>query len=118
MASIVSDTKFLLDENIPELFRRFLESRGYPTEYAAKGTKNGKLASLALEKECVLVSRDRDFLNSVSFPPSQFSGIVVFTVHPPKAEKLIKGMEMLLSEVKEFKGKLFVVEEEGFEAVE
>src|SRR3989338_3404167 len=103
--------RFLLDENIPKLLKRSLASKGYSAEYAEKGTKNGKLASLALDKEIILLSRDRDFLDSVLFPPAQFAGIIVLISHP-RAEKLIKAMDLLLSKVKEFKGKLFIVDEE------
>ena len=52
------------------------------------------------------------------FPPKEFSGIVVFVIHPPTVEKLVKALSSFLSEVKEFKGKLFVVEEEGFEIID
>ena len=110
--------RFLLDENIPKLLKRSLASKGYSAEYAEKGTKNGKLASLALDKEIILLSRDRDFLDSVLFPPAQFAGIIVLISHPPRAEKLIKAMDLLLSKVKEFKGKLFIVDEEDFEIVD
>ena len=48
--------RFLLDENIPKLLKRSLASKGYSAEYAEKGTKNGKLASLALDKEIILLS--------------------------------------------------------------
>ncbi len=116
--NIVSDTpKFLLDENVRVEVKQFLESTGYSVEYAPKGTTNGRVVSLANTKQCVLVTRDSDFLNSVLFPPNQFFGIIVLQIHPPEAEKLIKGMELLLSEVKEFKGKLFIVEEERYEIV-
>jgi predicted nuclease of predicted toxin-antitoxin system len=112
----VSDTlKFLLDENIPLLLKKFLELKGYSAEYAPKGINNGRFASLVLEKKWVLVSRDRDFLNSVMFPPEQFSGMIVLTPHPPKAEKLVKAMKLVLSRVKEFKGRLFVADEDDFE---
>ena len=115
----MSDTlKFLLDENIPKLLKNFLESKGHSAKYESKGIKNSRLASLALDKEGILLSRDRDFLNSVSFPPAQFSRIIVLISHPPKAEKLIKAMDLILSEVKEFTGKLFIADEEGFEVVD
>ena len=64
------------------------------------------------------ISGDRDFLDSVLFPPAQFAGIIVLISHPPRAEKLIKAMDLLLSKVKEFKGKLFIVDEEDFEIVD
>ena len=107
--------RFQLDENIPKLLRKSLVSMGCSAEYADKGAKNGKLASIALEKGLILLSRDRDFLDSVLFPPAQFSGIIVLTSHPPRAAKLIKAMDLLLSKVTEFKGKLFIADEEGFE---
>ena len=107
--------RFLLDENIPKLLKRFFESEGYSAEYASKGIRNSKLASLAIEKDCILVSRDSDFTDGILFPPGQFPGIIVLISHPPKAEKLVKGMTLLLSKVKDFKGKLFIVDEEDFE---
>jgi len=110
--------KFLLDENIPKSVKRLLETEGFSAEYAPKGIVNSKLASLSKEKETALVSRDSDFLNTSIFPPEEFSGIIVFVIHPPKAEKLVRASSLLLSEVKEFKGKLFIVDEEGYEVID
>lgn len=110
--------KFLLDENIRIEIEEFLKSKGFSAEYAAKGVSNGRLALLAKEKSLVLVSRDSDFLNRSIFPPKEFSGIIVFVIHPPTVEKLVKALSSLLAEVKVFKGKLFVVDEEGFESVD
>lgn len=112
----MSDTpKFLLDENIPKLLKKFLESKDFSAEYALKGIRNSKLASVALEKKYILVSRDRDFLDPVLFPPHQFPGIIVLIPHPPKIEKLIKGMDLVLSKINDFKGKVFIVDEKDFE---
>ena len=110
--------RFLLDENVRIEVKEFLESKGFSAKYASKGISNGKLASLAKEKKIVLLSRDSDFLNTSLFPPKEFSGIVVFLIHPPTAEKLVKALSSLFAEAKEFKGKLFVVDEEGFEIVD
>ena len=107
--------KFLLDENIPRAVKRFLESKGFSAEYTAKGIVNGKLASLSKANELVLVSRDSDFLNRAMFPPKDFSGIVVFVIHPPRRKKLVAAMSLLLADVSKFKGKLFIVDEEDFE---
>jgi predicted nuclease of predicted toxin-antitoxin system len=109
--------KFLLDENIPKSVRRLLESKGLSVEYTTKGIVNGKLASVAKEKEAVLVSRDSDFINNSLFPPEEFFGIIVFVIHPPKAEKLVRALTLILSEASEFKGRLFIAEEERFEVV-
>ena len=110
--------KLLLDENIRTEIKEFLESKGFSAEYASRGISNGKLASLAKEKKSILLTRDSDFLNTSVFPPKGFSGIIVFVIHPPTVEKLIRGLSLLLSDVKKFEGKLFVVEEESFEVVD
>lgn len=118
-ANIMLDSpKFLLDENIPKSVKRWLESNGFPAEYAPRGVVNSKAFSLAKERESVIASRDTDFLNTGLFPPKESFGIVVFVIHPPRPEKLVKALSSLLAEVKELKGKLFVVDEEGFEVVE
>jgi len=109
------DTKFLLDENVPNLINKFLKSKGYSAECGPKGIRNSKVALLATNKKSVLLTRDKHFINSVLFPPKQFFGIVVFRIHPPKAEKLVKALSSLLDETKEFKGKLFVVKEDCVE---
>lgn len=100
--------RFLLDENIPRSVKHLLESKGFSAEYEEKGAKNSELLFMARRTGSVLVSRDKDFLETSLFPPKEYLGIIVFRIHPPTAEKLVK----------EFKGKLFVVEEEGFEVKE
>ncbi|MDI6807238.1 MAG: DUF5615 family PIN-like protein [Candidatus Aenigmarchaeota archaeon] len=107
-------SRFLLDENIPRSVKKFLESKELSAEYAPKGISNTEIASLVKERELVLITRDKHFLNPNLFPPERFSGIIVFVIHPPKAEKLVKGLALLLEEVKEFKGKTFEVEEERY----
>src|SRR4030042_1650757 len=94
--------KFLLDENIPDSIRKLLVSNGYESRYAEKGIKNSKLMSLAKREKCVLVTRDSDFLNEVMYPPKESFGIIVFQIHPPKAEKLVKALLLLLKAKIEF----------------
>ena len=110
--------KFLLDENIPKSVKQFLERNGFSAEYAQRGIVNGKLASMSRGMKLVLISRDSDFLNTSIFPPSEFFGIIVFVIHLPKPEKLVRALSSLLADVNNFKGKLFVVDEEGFEVAD
>jgi predicted nuclease of predicted toxin-antitoxin system len=63
---------------------------GYVVEYAPKGLKNRELASLAISRECILVTRDKDFTNTSLYPPKRFYGMIILDIHPPRAEKLIK----------------------------
>ncbi len=114
----MSGLKFLLDENVPKSVKTFLEHEGVPAEYGPKGVRNTEIISLSREKRSVLITRDSDFLDRLLYPPREFSGIIVFRIHPPIPEKLVNALSLLLQEVKEFKGKLFVVEEDGFEIME
>lgn len=109
--------KFLLDENIPKLVKNFLESKGYIVEYSPRGVKNRELASLALSKGYILLTRDYDFANTILFPPKQFHGIILLHIHPPKAEKLIKEMESLLAKVKDYEGKLLIIRDGTLEII-
>ena len=108
------NSKFLLDENIPKSVRNLLKSKGFEAEYTQKGISDEELASLAKKQKSIIVSRDSDFLNSSLFPPEKYFGIIVFLIHPPKAEKLVSAMALLLSETKDFTGKVFGVWEKEF----
>lgn len=114
----MSDLNFLLDENIPKEVKEFLSSKGFIVKYVPKSVANGKLALLAKEEKSTFVTRDSDFLNNSLYPPKEFFGIIVFRIHPPKAEKLVRALSLLLKEIKDLRGKLFVVEEQGFEISE
>jgi predicted nuclease of predicted toxin-antitoxin system len=107
----MSNSRFLLDENIPIEVKEFLEFKGFSVKYSPKGVVNGKVALLAKEGKLVLLTRDTDFLNADLFPPKEFSGVVVFRIHPPRPEKLVEATTLLLERIKDFKGKLFIVGE-------
>jgi len=42
----------------------------------------------------------------------------VLHIHPPKAEKLIKEIESLLTKIKDFEGKLLILKEGSIEIIE
>ena len=109
--------KFLLDENIRIGVKKFLENKRFIVEYVPKGSTDSEVLSLAKEKKSVLVTHDTDFANSFLYPPNEFSGIVVIRIYPPTLDKILPSLERFLSEVKEFKGRLFLLEVEGFKVV-
>jgi len=114
----MSNLKFLLDENIPKSIMNFLKSEGISVEYVLKGAKNNKVAQTAKEKKAVLITRDSDFANTLAYPPEKFYGIIVFQIHPPKPDLLIKALSDFMEEIDDFKGKLFVIGKEGFKVIE
>jgi predicted nuclease of predicted toxin-antitoxin system len=80
--------------------------------------KNRELASLAVSKGYILVTRDYDFANTILYPPKQFHGIIILHIHPPKAEKLLKEIESLLAKIKDYKGKLIIIKDGALEIIE
>jgi predicted nuclease of predicted toxin-antitoxin system len=80
--------------------------------------KNRDLASLAVSKGYILVTRDYDFANTILYPPKQFHGIIILHIHPPKAEKLLKEIESLLAKIKDYKGKLIIIKDGALEIIE
>ena len=104
---------FLLDENIPKSVKKFLEGKGLSVDYVPKGAKDREVASLARENRAVLLTRDSDFANLVLYPPEDYFGIVVFRIHPPTPDKIVKALSALLDKVKDFQGKLYIVGEKG-----
>ena len=108
----MSNLKFLLDENIPRSVKRFLENKGFPVEYVPKGAEDDLVIALAKSKQAILLTRDSDFANQILYPPKEYYGIVVFKIHPPKPDKIVNALSKLLENIKDFKGKLFIVKED------
>lgn len=81
------------------------------------GTKNGQVIALAKKESRVLITRDSDFSNQFLYPPSQYKGIVVLKIHPPRLENLLSPLEKLFQELSEsaFSGKLVILEEKGLQ---
>lgn len=109
--------KFLLDENVRIEVKEFLKKKGFSVEYVPKSSTNHEVASLAREKKLVFITHDTDFTNPFLYSPKEFSGIIVLGISPSLLREILTSLERLLSEVKEFSGKLIVLEEEGFKIV-
>jgi predicted nuclease of predicted toxin-antitoxin system len=110
----MSSSRFLLDENIPKSVKKFLDDKNFLAEYVPKGVEDSVVISLAKKRKATLLTRDSDFSNRILYPPNDCFGIVIFQIHPPKPDKIVKALSLLLERVNDFEGKLFVVEEEGF----
>jgi len=110
--------RFLLDENVPRSVERFLKARGLDVERVPPGINNAEVVRLAREKQRTLLTRDADFANVFTYPPSELPGIVVLKIHPPTRERLVEALERLLSGFQELRGRLFIVEEERVTVVE
>ena len=103
--------RFLADENLDRRVAVRLRRTGHDIKSAPKGVADKAVAELANTEERVLLTHDRDFADSLKFPPSDFSGIVLLALHPPTVDRVVKALEHLLSKMapESFSGKLIVV---------
>ena len=107
--------RLLVDENVHVKVISWLKEKGHDAIRVPSGTKNGAVIKLAQSESRVLMTNDNDFENRFLYQPSQLKGIIVFKIHPPKLEKLLKALQQLLDEFPEhnFSGKLVILDEEG-----
>jgi predicted nuclease of predicted toxin-antitoxin system len=102
--------KFLLDENVRIEVKEFLEAKGFEVEYAPKTLTNAEVTSLAKEKSMILLTHDVHFSDTLLYPPEEYAGIVLIEIPPSMLKEILSMLERLLNQVKEFSGKLVIVE--------
>ena len=110
---------FFIDECVSIQTEKFLKNLKYKTvnvkDHKLSGTSDNELFSLAKEKEYVLVTYDKGFGNIIEYPPSSHNGIILLKVkNKSSMEKCHKVLQKLLSEEKELKSTLFVVDENKY----
>ena len=108
---------FVLDENIPVELTSWLIQKGHNSTSCPKGSLDEDVASLAKERKAILLTQDRHFTNTLRFPPKSFSGIVRIKIHPSYLEDITSSLGKLFetfSAPEDFKGKLIVLEKDGF----
>jgi len=106
----------LLDENLPVQAHEFLRKSGHDVMRVRSGMKNGDVILLAAQERRILITLDKDFLDSRRYPPRDYAGIICIRVHPPVFERIAKALQRLL-QIPEDKlhGAAFVLSEGGLE---
>jgi len=106
----------LLDENIPKTVQQSLQSAGYDTvRLKNKGISDSEVLADAKSQNRTVLTFDRDFANTVRYPPQDYSGIIVMrrkscTMTTSDVEILIKRLLEHLMATRSMIGQLFVVE--------
>lgn len=108
--------RFLLDENVDIRVSSFLKDKGYNVSRVPTGIKNGAVISLTQKENRILLTNDKDFTNPLLYSKLKSSSIIVFHIHPPDIQKLTSTLEQLLTRltIADVRGKIFLVEENGF----
>ena len=106
---------FLVDENVRSEVAKFLATLGDVT-HAPKGASDAAIAKICEKEWHILITHDKDFSNTVAYPPIKYAGIVVVRIHPPAPEVIIKALSNLFSMYNEeaLDGTLVILEANGF----
>lgn len=109
--------RFKLDENLGDLGRAILEAHGHDVmtvvQQGLSGSADTQVYRVCQYEERVLVTLDRDFGQTLRFPPEQTAGIVVLELRgrlsPASIAKRIEALAAAL-EAEPIERELWIVE--------
>jgi len=91
--------KFKLDENLPRDAVHLFQSEGYDAmtviEQHLEGEKDANIARICQQEQRTLVTLDLDFADIRTYPPSDYSGIIVLR----PALQSLPGVQRLMTQV-------------------
>ena len=108
--------KFLVDENLPNALAAELSTQGFDVVKATAGSSDAEVSALAQKDKRVLLTLDKDFADIISYPPSEYHGIICFRLKHPVPTSIMRSLRLVLSnfENDSISGRLIVVNERGF----
>lgn len=111
--------KFFADQCVSKYIEDKLAEAGYQVlkvrDFIAVDSPDPVVIQKAQELDAVLISFNGDFSDIVSYPPSNYKGIISLQVknHPQVIPAMVERLKLYLSsypEMNHYKGKLFLVE--------
>lgn len=110
--------KFLIDANLPRSIIELISELGHDAEFARDiglgAAPDSAIAARAIQSGAVLLTRDLDFADIRSYPPEQYSGIVILRVPDDAVSADIVRIARLFLSVPKFvtqlSGRLAIVE--------
>ncbi len=106
--------RFIADENIPGLLIHNLTALGHDVLTPAKGESDLTLSRLAIRTNRIILTLDKNFTNTILFPPKKFN-ILHIALHPANKTPLTEAVIDLVNRLKpsNFKG-LIMLTKDGF----
>lgn len=106
--------KFLLDENIGKKVAYFLQSSNhivFRVKQINPGAPDYKVLRLAVSKESILITSDKDF-GELIFKEKQFSiGVIFLRLQDESSNNKIKAIKLVLSKHKNIENRFITVKE-------
>ena len=91
--------RFITDENIPGLLAIRLKELGHDVVACPRARSDETLAKLASSQKRIILTLDKDFTNTILFPPKQFN-IIHIAIHPPEKNAVIQAVLSLIEHSK------------------
>jgi predicted nuclease of predicted toxin-antitoxin system len=93
--------RFKLDENLPVEVARGLRQAGHEAETAEEeglaGASDARLAELVRQESRALMTLDVDFANLRHYPPSDYSGLIVFRLRDQSKRSVLAALSRFLA---------------------
>lgn len=108
--------KFKIDENLPEELTGLLKNEGYSAmtvvEQGLGGKKDANIIQVCQEESRSLISLDLDFSDIRTYPPQEYSGIILFRAPNHSKKVVLSLLKEILPLLKEepLEGHLWIVE--------
>ena len=109
--------KFELGQNLPVELAKLFRTHGHDAktvlDHNLGGARNPDVAAVCRQERRAIVTLDTDFSDFRTYPPKEYSGIVVFRLGSQARDHILEvGVRFLLAVgSKELDGKLWIVEE-------
>lgn len=114
--------KFLLDENISQTLKHFLNDFGFKAEHVLDvglgNVLDDKIIAFAKKKKLIILTHNKDFGNLIRFPIQQHRGVILLRFKNQKPQNVSSYLINFLVEHKNLKSKLVILRENGFRIVQ
>jgi len=91
---------FLIDASLPRSTKAIIESLGHNAvdvrDILLPASTDADIASMALDENQVIITRDFDFANILLYPPEKYPGIIVLKVRALKPAEINRIIELFL----------------------
>lgn len=104
---------FLLDENVNFKLYKFLKLQGIDAKLTPKTLQDKDIAEICLKENRILVTNDEDFLE---YSSNEIYSVILLRIPQNKPGTLVKSFEKLLSECKNFSGRVIILSEFNWKA--
>ena len=88
---------------MPRSTKANLESLGHDVadvrDFLPPAAPDSDVASLAVQENRIIITRDQDFANILLYPPERYPGIIVLRAHALKPAEMNRLIELFISTV-------------------